>query len=95
MSTVRLSTEMSVPPHHLQNRLAGHHKVGVLQQKAQQAVFFVGQFDRLVVHRHAVTCIVQQDLMEAEHIGPFLRSRPAQRGTHRLRNSMMPNGLEM
>ena len=31
---------------------------------------------------HAVAGVVQQDLMEAEHIGPFLRSRPAQRSTH-------------
>ena len=69
-------------PHHLQNGLAGHDKVGVLQQQPKQAVFFVGQVNAGPVHRHAVAGIVQQDLMERIHLTVSFGLRAAERRPH-------------
>ena len=69
-------------PHHLQNGLACHHQIGVLQQQTQQAVLLVGQLHRRSAHSHVVTGIVQQDLVKAEYVGTCFRSRAAQGGAH-------------
>ena len=65
-------------PHHLQNGLAGDDKVGVFQQQAEQAVFFVSQLHRCAADSDAVAGIVQQDLPEAVDVGPCLGLCPAE-----------------
>ena len=66
-------------PYHLQNGLAGHDKVRVFQQQAQQTVFLVSQVNMGAVHSHAVAGVVQQDLMEGINILHFLGGRAARR----------------
>ena len=78
-------------PHRLVHRLRGKDALGVLHQKAQDAVFRLGEVDFLPIHPDPVAVQAQLDPVGAEH--PALRrgarlpfapvdSVPAQQSAH-------------